>query len=107
MHFCCLLLKQRREKKRGKKGKTTQQTFFFFFFKLTHCGAFIQKHASVITTYFLLTHPHFFASLMFFLYAVLQGTSNLTTEAYTETGSHHILLINAKTNVLSVTWVRK
>ena len=42
-----------------------------------------------------------------FLYAVLQGTSNLTAEAYTETGSHHILLIITSTNLLSVTWVRK
>ena len=34
--------------------------FFFFFCQAHHCGAFIQKHSSIITVFLSLTHSHVF-----------------------------------------------
>ena len=35
--------------------------FFFFFFCQAHrCGAFIQKHSSIVTVFLSLTHSHVF-----------------------------------------------
>ena len=34
--------------------------FFFFFGQAHHCGAFIQKHSSIVTVFLSLMHSHVF-----------------------------------------------
>ena len=34
--------------------------FFVFFCQTHHCGAFIQKHSSIVTVFLSLTHSHVF-----------------------------------------------
>ena len=34
--------------------------FSFFFCQAHHCGAFIQKHSSIVTVFLSLTHSHVF-----------------------------------------------
>ena len=44
-------------------------SFFFFFSKAHHCGAFIQKHSSIITILLSLTHSRIFFSYLFLKWA--------------------------------------
>ena len=39
--------------------------FFFFFFQAHHCGAFIQKHSSIVTVFLSLMHSHVFVWFLF------------------------------------------